>query len=76
MENIKIPFLRNEKDTKEKAGEFLSNLFNEQILTIDSIKLMINECHKKENQYSLEVFSNRPNDFKYDRNKSKTKSIL
>ena len=57
MENIKIPFLRNEKDAKEKAGEFLSNLFNEQILTIDSIKLMINECHKKENQYSLEVFN-------------------
>ena len=57
MENIKIPYLRNENDAKEKAGEYLKNIFNEQILTIDSIKLMINLCHKKENQYSLEVFN-------------------
>ena len=54
MENIKIPYLRNENDAKEKAGEYLKNIFNEQILTIDSIKLMINLCHKKENQYIKE----------------------
>lgn len=57
MENIKIPSLKSEEDAKRKASETLVKLFDNKMLTIDNIKLLINEFHKKESQNSIEVFN-------------------
>ena len=70
MDNIKIPPLKNEEDAKAKAQETLKKIFDNKMLTIDNIKLYINEFHKKENQNSIEVFN------KIERNISELDSSL
>ena len=56
--NKNIPsFFENESDAKKKAKETLTKIFENKMLNIDTIKSILSEFHKIENQYSLEVFN-------------------
>ena len=51
MEDFKIPILKNEEDAHKKAKECLVKLFDDKMLTIDNIKSLINDFHKKNGRF-------------------------
>jgi hypothetical protein len=58
MDNSKIPsYFENEADSRKKAKETLTKIFENKMLNIDTIKNIISEFHKHENQNSIEVFN-------------------
>ncbi len=52
-----MPILTSEEDVKKKSKDVLQKVFDSQLLTIDSLRLLISDFHKKENQNSLEIFN-------------------
>jgi hypothetical protein len=58
MDYNKIPsYFENEADSRKKAKETLTKIFENKMLNIDTIKNIISEFHKHENQNSIEVFN-------------------
>lgn len=58
MDYNKIPtFFENETDSRKKAKETLTKIFENKMLNIDTIKSILTEFHKYENQNSIEVFN-------------------
>jgi hypothetical protein len=58
MDYNKIPnYFEDEKDSRKKAKDTLIKIFENKMLNIDTIKTIINEFHKFENQNSIEVFN-------------------
>ena len=52
-----MPILTSEEDVKKKSKDVLQKVFDSQLLTIDSLRILISDFHKKENQNSLEIFN-------------------
>jgi len=58
MDYNKIPtYFENETDSRRKAKETLTKIFENKLLNIDTIKSILTEFHKYENQNSIEVFN-------------------
>ena len=58
MEYNKIPnHFENEKESIKKANEMLIKIFENKNPSIDTIKSIISEFHKYENQNSIEIFN-------------------
>lgn len=58
MDYNKIPnFFEDEKDSRKKAKETLTKIFENKMLNIDTIKGITSEFNKYENQNSIEVFN-------------------
>lgn len=58
MDYNKIPnFFEDEKDSRKKAKDTLTKIFENKLLNIDTIKNIMSEFQKYENQNSIEVFN-------------------
>jgi hypothetical protein len=58
MDYNKIPpYFENENDSRKKAKITLTQIFENKMLNIDTIKTIISEFQKYENQNSIEVFN-------------------
>ena len=58
MDYLKIPsHFEDEKDSRKKAKITLSQIFENKMLNIDTIKSIISQFQKNENQNSIEVFN-------------------
>ena len=57
MEDFIVPIFDSEEDAKKKSEETLSKLLDKKLITLDSIKSLINLVNKKANQKSLEILN-------------------